>query len=323
MTEPVQIVVADNYPPFFDGPDAPELQPLRAIGDVKVHSTKSADRSEFLSRLEPATVLIYLRRPWPLDEEAFDRAKSLRLVSFPGAGTDSIDLAAAKRHGVMVANLPGANAPAVAEHTIGLLFAAARSIPRADRIMRDGRWEKFEGFELNGKILGVIGLGAIGREVARLGKALGMKVIAWSHTKDEDRAGRAGIELVDFDELFRQADVVSVHLRLTPDSAGLIGNEQLTLMRRGSVFLNTARSALVDQAALLQGLRTGQIAALGVDVYPSEPVTAESNPYWGMDNVVMTPHMADETWETNARMRHLVVENVVRFFNGTPTNVVA
>jgi D-3-phosphoglycerate dehydrogenase len=323
MTEPVQIVVADNYPPFFDGPDAPELQPLRAIGDVKVHSTKSADRSEFLSRLEPATVLIYLRRPWPLDEEAFDRAKSLRLVSFPGAGTDSIDLAAAKRHGVMVANLPGANAPAVAEHTIGLLFAAARSIPRADRIMRDGRWEKFEGFELNGKILGVLGLGAIGREVARLGKALGMKVIAWSHTKDEDRAGRAGIELVDFDELFRQADVVSVHLRLTPDSAGLIGNEQLTLMRRGSVFLNTARSALVDQAALLQGLRTGQIAALGVDVYPSEPVTAESNPYWGMDNVVMTPHMADETWETNARMRHLVVENVVRFFNGTPTNVVA
>jgi phosphoglycerate dehydrogenase-like enzyme len=323
MTEPVQIVVADNYPPFFDGPDAPELQPLRAIGDLKVHSTKSADRSEFLSRLEPATVLIYLRRPWPLDEEAFDRAKSLRLVSFPGAGTDSIDLAAAKRHGVMVANLPGANAPAVAEHTIGLLFAAARSIPRADRIMRDGRWEKFEGFELNGKILGVIGLGAIGREVARLGKALGMKVIAWSHTKDEDRAGRAGIELVDFDELFRQADVVSVHLRLTPDSAGLIGNEQLTLMRRGSVFLNTARSALVDQAALLQGLRTGQIAALGVDVYPSEPVTAESNPYWGMDNVVMTPHMADETWETNARMRHLVVENVVRFFNGTPTNVVA
>jgi D-3-phosphoglycerate dehydrogenase / 2-oxoglutarate reductase len=318
---PVRIVVADNQPAFFNGPDDPDLALLHAFGEVAVHSTRSADRSEFLARIEPATALIYLRKPFPLDDQAFSGAPALRVVSFPGVATDSIDLDAARRHRVIVCNLPGANAPAVAEHTIGLLFAIARRIPAADRGMREGRWRKFEGFELRGKTLGLLGLGSIGREVARLGKGLGMEVVAWSHTFDEERARNLGVELVDLDDLFRRSDAVSVHLRSTPDSAGIVGRRQIELMKPGAVLLNTARAALVDEAALIAALRSGRLGGLGLDVYGSEPLALESNPFADLDNVVMTPHMADETAETNARMRRLVVGNVVDFFRGTPRNV--
>jgi D-3-phosphoglycerate dehydrogenase len=318
---PIRTVVADNQPAFFAGPEDPDLSVLRSFGEVVVHSTRSADREDFLARIEPATALIYLRRPSALDEEAFSRAPSLRVVSFPGVGTDSIDLDAARRHGVTVCNLPGANAPAVAEFTIGLLFAVARRIPGADSGMREGGWRKFEGFELRGKTLGLLGLGSIAKEVARLGRALGMEVIAWSYTLDLERARRLAVELVDLDDVFRRADVVSLHLRSTPDSAGIVDRRRLELLKPGAVLLNTARAALVDEAALLTALRSGRLGGFGVDVYGSEPVSLESNPFKGFENVVMTPHMADETAETNARLRRLVVGNVVDFYRGEPRNV--
>ncbi len=317
----VRTVVADNQPAFFAGPEDADLAVLRSFGDVVVHSTKSVDREDFLARIEPASALIYIRRPSPLDDEAFSRARSLRMVSFPGVGVDTIDLDAARRHGVTVCNLPGANAPAVAEFTFGLLFAVARRIPAADSGMREGGWRKFEGFELRGKTLGLLGLGSIGQEMAGLGKAMGMEVIAWSRTLDLERAHRVAVELVDLDEVFRRADVVSLHLRSTPDSAGIVDGRRLELLRPGAVLLNTARAALVDEAALLAALRSGRLGGLGVDVYGSEPVSLESNPFTGLENVVMTPHMADETAETNARLRRLVVANVVDFYRGEPRNV--
>ncbi|MBJ7600542.1 MAG: hypothetical protein DLM67_03150 [Candidatus Nephthysia bennettiae] len=317
----LRTVVADNQPAFFDGPEDADLAVLRSFGEVIVHSTKSADREDFLARIEPASALIYLRRPYPLDDEAFSRARSLRMVSFAGVGTDSIDLEAARRHGVTVCNLPGANAPAVAEFTLGLLFAVARRIPAADSGMRQGGWRKFEGFELRGRTLGLLGLGSIGREVARLGKALGMEVVAWSHTLDQERARGLDVELVDLDEVFRRADVISLHLRSTPESAGIVDGRRMELLKPGAVLINTARAALVDEAALLAALRSGRLGGFGVDVYGREPLSLESNPFTGLENVVMTPHMADETAETNARLRRLVVANVVDFYRGEPRNV--
>ena len=316
------VVVADNDPPFFSGLEDPALGPLRGLGEVVVHSPRSRDRSEFLGRIAPATALIYLRRPWPLDEDAFAAAPNLQIVSFPGVGVDRIDLDAARRHRVTVSNLPGANAAAVAEHTIGLLFAVARQIPAADASMRDGRWQKREGVELAGRTLGVLGLGAIGSRVAALGLALGMNVLAWSFTEDGARAARLGVELVARDELFRRSDVLAIHLRLTPQSAGLVGADQLRLLRPGAILLNTARAAIIDQPALLEALSSGRLAGFGTDVFPDEPADLENNPYLKFDNVVMTPHLADETLETNARLRQLVVENVTAYYAGRPQNVV-
>jgi phosphoglycerate dehydrogenase-like enzyme len=318
----VQIVVADNAPPFFAGADDPDLQRLRPYGEITLHERRSADRAEFLRRVAAATALIYVRRPSPLDEEAFSQAPDLKVVCFPGVGGDGIDFAAARRHAIAVCNLPGANAPAVAEHTLGLIFAIVRSIALGDRSMREGRWEKHEGFELGGKVLGLLGLGAIGGEMARLGRGLGMQVIAWSYTHDRDRASRLGVELVELDAVFERSDVVSVHLKGSPDVAGLVGQRQFGLMKPAAVFVNTARAVIVDEGALLHVLRERCIAGAAMDVYSQEPMTLEANPFRELDNVVMTPHMADETRETNARMRARVVDNVIAFLEGRPQNVV-
>jgi D-3-phosphoglycerate dehydrogenase / 2-oxoglutarate reductase len=317
-----RIVVTDNDPPFFSGPDDPDLTPLKPLGEVVLNSSRSGSRDEFLRRLESAHALIYLRKPSPLDAAAFAAAPDLRVVCVPGVGVDGVDLAAARERNVTVCNLPGANAPAVAEHTIGLLLAVARHLTAADESMREGFWRKREGVELGGRTLGVLGLGAIGSRVVRLGQGFGMAVVAWSLHRDEDRARRLEVELVDLDELFRRSDVVSVHLRSTAESAGIVGASRLSLMPRGSLLINTARAAILDSTAVVEALRTGQLGGLGVDVFPSEPATAENNPYLGLDNVVMTPHMADETRETNARMRRLVVENIVAFLRDQPQNVV-
>ncbi len=170
----VHTVVTDNTAGFYSGEDDPSLTPLRELGDVTVYSTPSGSPAEVFRRVADANYLLYLRRPAPINDAFLAAAPALRAVAFPGVGTDHIDLAAAKRRGVAVTNAPGANASAVAELAIGLMFAVARRIPRADSLMRSGLWKKHEGIELYGKRLGVIGLGAIGSRVAMLGAGLGI-----------------------------------------------------------------------------------------------------------------------------------------------------
>jgi phosphoglycerate dehydrogenase-like enzyme len=322
LSQPVRIVVTDNVGGFYEGVGDPLLDPLRGLGELTVHSTRSGSREEFLRRIESATYLLYLRRPGPLDEETFSRAPDLRLVAFPGVGTDHIDLDSARRHGVTISNLPGANAAAVAEHAIGLVFAVARRTVVADGWLRSGQWRKHEGMELGGKTLGVVGLGAIGSRVARLGIGLGMNVLAWSHRRDEERAAGLGVRLVDLDDLLLAADVVSLHLRLTPESAGLLDRRRVGLLRPNAILVNTARAALVDEAALLARLRAGTLGGYGVDVFAVEPMPLEANPYAALENVVMTPHLADETLEANQRLRELLIGNVTAFHGGRPVNVV-
>jgi D-3-phosphoglycerate dehydrogenase len=322
LSQPVRIVITDNVSGFYTEASDPLLDPLRGLGELIVHATRSGSREEFLRRIADATYLLYLRRPGPLDEETFSRVPGLRLVAFPGVGTDHIDLASARRHGVTITNLPGANAAAVAEHTIGLLFAVARRIVVADGWLRSGQWRKHEGMELGGKTLGVVGLGAIGSRVARLGAGLGMRVLAWSHSRDERRAADLGVRLVELDALLAIADVVSLHLRLTPESMGLLDRRRVRLLRPGAILINTARAALVDEVALLERLRAGELGGYGADVFTVEPMPLESNPYAVLENVVMTPHLADETVEANQRLRELLIGNVVAFHIGRPINVV-
>jgi len=321
-SRPPRIVVTDNVGGFYSGAGDPLLRPLAEIGELSVHDSRSGSKEEFLRRIADADYLLYLRRPAPLDEEVFARSPRLRLIAFPGVGTDHIDLGAARRHGVTITNLPGANAPAVAELAFGLVFAVARRIAAADAWTRAGEWRKHAGIELGGRTLGVVGLGAIGSRVARLGGGLGMKVVGWSHTRDEERAARLGVGLLELDELLATADVVSLHLRLTPESNGLIDARRVRLLRPGAILINTARAALVDEGALLERLRGGELGGYGVDVYSTEPVPPEGYPYRDLDNVVMTPHMADETVEANQRLRELLIGNVLAFHQGRPINVI-
>ncbi|MBV9173310.1 MAG: D-2-hydroxyacid dehydrogenase family protein [Chloroflexi bacterium] len=317
----MRIVIPDDDPPTYASLDQPDLCRL-APHEVILHTTRAASRPELFDRLSSADAIINVRSYTQLDEEALDHASNLKLISILGTGTDNVDLAAAKRRGIIVTNTPGVGAPSVAELTIGLILAVTRSIPRSDRTVREGAWQHVEGPELDGKTLGLLGLGAIGSYVARLGGAFGMRLIAWTFSRDESRANRLGVELVERDDLFRQADIVSLHLRNTPEVRGFVGARELGLMKPSAYLVNTARGALVDSDALAAALRKGEIAGAGLDVFTQEPLPREDNPFLDLDNVVLTPHIGAVTHEASARQRAMPVDNILAFIDGHPEHVV-
>jgi phosphoglycerate dehydrogenase-like enzyme len=315
-------VIPDDDPPTYASLDQPDLVRLAPYATVALHTTRAADRDELFGRLADADVVINVRAYTRFDEEALAHAPKLKLISILGTGTDNVDLQAATARGITVTNTPGVGAASVAELTLGLLLAVTRAIPLSDSRLRHGTWQHVEGPELAGKTLGVLGLGAIGQYVARLGLGLGMRVIAWSFRQDAARAAALGVELVERDDVFRQADVVSVHLRNTPEVRGLVGPRSLGLMKPTAYVINTARGALVDEPALAAALRSGAIAGAALDVYTEEPLTAERNPFKDLPNVVLTPHLGAVTREANTRSRAMPIDNIIAFLQGHPVHVV-
>jgi phosphoglycerate dehydrogenase-like enzyme len=315
-------VIPDDYPPTYATPDQVDLQRLAPYGTLELYTTRAADRAELFERLADAEVIINVRAYTSLDDEAFEHAPRLKMVSILGTGTDNVDLVAARRRGITVTNTPAVGAPSVAELTLGLILATVRAIPVSDMRVRQGTWQHVEGPELFGKTLGLLGLGAIGSRVAELGRALGMQVLAWSWNRQPERAERLGIALVERDELFRQSDIVSIHLRNTPEARGIVGARELGLMKPSAYLINTARGALIDTAALADALRQGQISGAGLDVFTEEPLVPDRNPFLELTNVVLTPHIGAVTREANARSRAMPVDNIIAFIEGHPRNVV-
>ncbi len=245
-----------------------------------------------------------------VDAVLLEKARKLRVIGRAGIGVDNIDLDAATRKGIAVMNTPGANAVAVAEHTFALALALARHIPRANQLMHAGRWEKkaLQGSELRGKTMGVVGLGRIGMEVARRAHAFGMKVVAHDPFVSPEVAREAGIQLLSLDHVLAAADYLSLHLALTPQSAGLINSETLRKMKKGARLINCARGELVDEAALAEALKSGHLAGAALDVFAHEP--PQGSPLLGMDNVIATPHIAGSTQEAQEAVGYQIAAQV-------------
>lgn len=253
--------------------------------------------------------------------EVFEALPSLKLLSILGTGTDNVDLDAATRHKVVVTNTPGFAKEAVAEHALGLMLVVARQICGINARMRKGEWPRGLMMQLQGKTLGLIGLGAIGGQLARIGRGIGMKSIAWTFHPSPQRAKEYGVRFVSLEELLQSADVISLHLRATPQTHHLIGERQLALMRSSAILVNTARGALIDQKALVEALRERRIAGAGLDVFEQEPLPSDS-PLFTLDNVVLTPHNAGMTPETIEKGARMAVDNIMNFLQGNPTYVV-
>ena len=314
-----RIVIPDDFPPVYKG--HPELERLKALGDVAVYDTKAIDTEELAGRLEHAEVVVNVRAFSRFDRHLLARLPELKLISILGTGTDNVDLDAATDLGVVVANAPGASTTSVAELNFALILAVARAVALSDRKVREGVWHHQHGMELYGKTVGIVGLGLIGSEVARFAQAFGMNAVAWSFSHDPVRADRLGIRLVDLDDLFRISDVVSLHVRNSPEAAGLVGPRQIGLMKRGSILINTARAAVVDEDSLLAALREGRLAGAGLDVFAQEPLPAD-NPWVQLDNVVLTPHVGWVTHDSSERLMKMPGDNIVAFLEGKPANVV-
>ena len=315
MTSETVIVVPDDFPAVLAG--TPAQTRLRKVGRVTHHETLPGEAQELARRIAGAAVVLNIRASSKFTAEVLGRSPGLRLISVWGTGTDHVDLEACRRLGIAVAHTLGANALAVAEHTLALALAAARQIPRLDRETREGKWSRGLGVQLYGKTLGILGLGAVGRQVARMGGALGMRVVAWTYHPDPALATALGVELLGFERVLALADVLSVHVRLTAEATGIIGAREIAAMKRGAILVNTARGPIVDRAALVQALRDGHLAAAGLDVFAVEPVPAD-DPILSLPNVVLTPHCAGMVQEAILAGLEAAADNVAHFLAGRP-----
>jgi phosphoglycerate dehydrogenase-like enzyme len=298
-----------------------DLEPLQKLGDVEFHDGPPATKAELIARCRNAEAVILDYSL--LDAEVLRACSRLRFISFLGIGYKScIDAGEATRLGIVIANTPDYGATSVAEHALAMMLALTRHIAAAHMSMREGRWEpgRFRGMELRGKTLGLVGLGPIGTEMARLGTGIGMQVIGWTRRATPDRA-RHGLTLVSLGDVFSRSDVVSLHLSYTDETAGIVSRDLLSRMRPGSWFVNTARSALVDNRALAAMLETGAIAGAALDVYDEEPVPPD-DPVRRLPNVLLTPHIGYNTPEAGRNMLRISIETLEAFTRGERLHVV-
>jgi len=314
------IVVPDDFPSVFAGSEAHER--AKALGEVRVFSERGADdERELIRRIGPARAAVNIRAHARFSGAVFAACPALKLVSVWGTGTDNIDLNAAGMRGVTVCNTPGINAFAVAEHALTLMLAVARKITLLDTEMRQGRWPREMLTQLLGKTLGVFGLGTIGARMAALGRGIGMRVLGWSARGDEARVRAAGAQPATKEEILRTADVISLHVRLEPDTRGFIAKKEFALMKPTAILVNTGRGALVERDALLAALRDRRIMGAGLDVFHQEPI-APDDPLVSLPNVVCSPHNAGQTPEVIREGLLAAVQNVEGFLRGKPGNVI-
>jgi len=310
----MKIVVPDDFPVVLTG--SPAERHLRTLGNVTVYTERGAEQeTELVRRIGDADIVISLRAYTRLSESVLTACPSVQMISIWGTGTDNVDLAACRRRGIMVAHTPGVNAHAVAEHTLALMLAVTRRIPSLDRDVRGGQWPRGLLVQLEGKTLGIVGLGAIGRRVAVLAAPFGMHLLAATWGPDAGRAAAVGAHHVPIETLLRESDIVSLHLRLSDETEAIINRERLALMKPNAFLVNTARGRLVDREALVDALRQGRLAGAALDVFHEEPIAAD-DPLLAPPNVVLTPHNAGMTQEViDVGLLH-TVENVRHFLQG-------
>jgi phosphoglycerate dehydrogenase-like enzyme len=266
-------------------------------------------------------VVAAMRERTPFPAELFARLPRLRLLVTTGMRNAAVDLDAAAGHGVTVSGTDVLSHPTT-ELTWALILALARQVPAEDRAVREGGWQTTVGVSLRGKTLGVLGLGRLGAAVAAVGAAFGMRVIAWSRNLTVERATEAGAELVDKETLFREADVVTVHLVLSERTRGLVGERELALMKRTALLVNTSRGPIVEERALLDALEAGTIAGAALDVYDSEPLPPE-HPLRHAPRTVLTPHIGYVTDDNYRLLYGQVVESIGAYLAGSPVRVLA
>ncbi|HEY8745008.1 MAG TPA: D-2-hydroxyacid dehydrogenase family protein [Chloroflexota bacterium] len=292
---------------------------LPAGSELVVFHDHLVDEDAVVERLRPFDVVVAMRERTSFPRSVLERLPSLRLLVTTGMGNAAIDLPAARERSIVVSGTGGV-APATAELTWGLILALARHIAEEDSNVRANRWQQTVGVDLAGRTLGVIGLGNLGKRVATVGLAFGMEVVAWSQNLSPDTATALGVRPVSKEELLRGADIVTIHLRLSDRTRGLLGDTDLRLLKPTALLVNTSRGPIVDEAALLAALHEGRLAGAGLDVYDVEPLPAD-HPLRRAPRTVLTPHLGYVTDGTYGVFYRDAVEDIVAFSRGVPVRV--
>jgi glyoxylate reductase len=297
------------------------LRLLRRHCDVELHdSDYPPPKSVLVKSLEDKDAALILLSD-TIDREVLEKAEKLRVISTMSAGYDHIDLKEATARGVYVTNVPSVLTDAVAEFALALLFSVARRIVEADRFLRKGSWRIawspmfMLGPDINGRTLGIVGLGAIGKAVASRARCLGMRVIYFSRTRKPDVEAKLDVSYRPLKDLLRESDFIVLSTSLTPETVRMIGEQELRSMKPTSYLINVSRGAVIDEKALVRALKEGWIAGAALDVFEKEPIDPD-NPLINMDNVVLTPHIASATFEARRRLAEKAAENIISILRG-------
>ncbi len=312
------VAVLDDYQGVAK--DMADWGVLPAEVKVRVFRDHVAQGEALVERLRGFDILVGMRERTPFPRSLLERLPKLKLLVTTGMSNASFDMDAATDMGIVVAGTAGAGV-STGELTWGLIIALTRHIPQEDQATRAGNWQTTVGTELSGKTLGVIGLGRIGGQVAAYGRAFGMHVIAWSQNLTQERAAECGARLVTQDELFTQADVTTIHLRLSDRTCGLVTSRELALMKPTAYLVNTSRGPIVDEAALIDVLQRKAIAGAALDVFDQEPLPVD-HPLRRMGNTVITPHLGYVTMEGYRTMYSQAIEDIQAFLNRRPIRVI-
>ena len=313
---PIRIAVLDDYQNV-----ALSIADWSALGTratVTVFNDHLTDIDALVARLQPFDVVCIMRERTPMTRAVIERLPALRLIASTARQNASIDLAAAAERGIEVAHTGYSSTPTI-ELTWALILASARHLIAENASLREGGWQRHVGEDLSGRTLGVLGLGNVGGEVARIGRAFGMQVIAWSHHLTTERASEAVAVLVTKDELFRLADIVTVHLVLSRRTRGLVGKRELALMKPTALLVNTSRGPIVVEADLLDALESNTIAGAAIDVYDQEPLAAD-HPFRRLPKLLATPHIGFVSRDLYKRFYEGTIDNVVRWLESNRPN---
>ena len=297
-----------------------DWSPLEGRVEIVVERKPFADEDAAARALSGSEIVAAMRERTPFPRSLVERLPNLKLLNTTGMRNAAFDLAALRDRGVMVCGTQGGGLD-TAELTWGLILGVARRIAEDHRSMREGLWQTRIGNRLEGKTLGVLGLGRLGSAVARVGLAFDMKVIAWSPNLTAKRAAAVGVERVDKEALLRQSDVLSVHMVLSPRSRGLVGRNDIALMKETAILVNTSRGPIVDVYAVIEALEAGRLGYAAFDVYDREPLPAD-HPLRRTPNVLLTPHIGYVTEENYRSSYPQIVENVVAFLDGHPVRII-
>jgi len=272
------------------------------------------DETELVERLRPFQIVVPIRERTHFSARILQQLPALELLSLTGKNSGQVDVGVASKQGILVTQTEGSG-PSAIEMTMALMLALAHRVPQEDRAVHLGSWQTGIGFDLSGKVLGILGLGRIGTRIAAFGNQLGMRVLAWSANITEQKAAAAGATYAAPDDLFRQSDVVTLHLRLSERTNHIITARHISLMKTTACFVNTARGQLVDEAALVEALRAGRIRGAALDVFQTEPLPV-SHPLRSLGNVILTPHMGYVTEDSYDQFFRQAVENIESYLDG-------
>jgi len=279
-----------------------------------------SEPDELIAKLQHSFAVMCIRERTPFPRSILERLPELRLICNTGMANPSIDLEAATELGILVCGTETSGSAGTAELTWGLILASTRGIVAEDSAVRQGKWQISIGPELQGQTLGLLGLGRIGSQIAAVGRSFGMQVIAWSQNLTAERCAELGVTLVEKNDLFRDSDVLSIHLRLSPRSRGLVSSRELDLMKSTSILINTSRGPIVEEDALIKALSNGTIGGAGLDVFDIEPLPIQHALRY-MKNTVITPHLGYVTTQAYTSYFQETIENIKAYLNGNPIRI--